>query len=299
MTTPAASTAPTRAANAVSDAVPAPSTAPSARRPYRSRVTGRQTFARAVYAEWAKIRSLRSTWITSGLALFLTAFFGAAIAITYAAEEAYSDAIDSITGGIVFGQIVISVQAALTVTGEYASGQIRSSLAAVPHRGRLLAAKAVVVSALAFLLGLVSVLVAWGASAPFLGEHAGSLTDPEYLGYFWGTGLAFTGIALMSLGLGFLLRSTAGTITVAVVLLFILDLPLGLAAMRWDVAAEIDGLLPGNSATAVQDPFARTVDWASSGTSFFLEQWQAAAVFAAWAIVPVIIGWIVLSRRDA
>lgn len=299
MTTPAATATSTRAASAVSDAVPAPGTAPSARRPYRSRVTGRQTFARSVYAEWVKIRSLRSTWITSGLALFLTVFFGAALAIAYAAEEAYTEAADNITAGIVFGQIVISVQAALIVTGEYASGQIRSSLAAVPHRGRLLAAKAVVVSALAFLLGLVSILVAWGVSAPFLGEHAGSLTDPEYLGYFWGTGLAFTGIALMSLGLGFLLRSTAGTITVAVVLLFILDLPLGLAAMRWDVAAEIDGLLPGNSARAVLDPFARTAEWGASGTPFFLEQWQSATVFAAWAIVPVIIGWIVLSRRDA
>ncbi|WP_127842784.1 ABC transporter permease subunit [Actinomyces wuliandei] len=299
MPTPAAAAAPTRAASAVSDTVPSPSTASSARRPHRSRITGRQTFIRAVYAEWVKIHSLRSTWITSGLALFLTASFGAAIAIAYAAEEAYSEAADSLTVGITFGQIVICVQAALIVTGEYASGQIRSSLAAVPHRGRLLAAKAVVVSALAFLLGLVSILVAWGVSAPFLGEHAGSLTDPEYLGYFWGAGLSFVGIALMSLGLGFLLRSTAGTITLAVVLLFIIQIPLGLLAMRWPQAAEAVGLLPGGASQAVSDPFSQIAQWGVSGTQYALEHWQAVTVFAAWAVVPVVIGWIVLSRRDA
>ena len=97
---------------------------------------------------------------------------------------------------------------------------------------RLLWAKALVISFVAFLLGSLSTLLSWAISAPFLGEHAGSLTDAHYLGFFWGSGLAYAGIALMTLGLGFLLRSTAGSLTVVTVLLFVIEIPLGLMAMN-------------------------------------------------------------------
>ncbi|MDU0349559.1 ABC transporter permease, partial [Actinomyces sp. MRS3W] len=200
----------------------------------------RQTFARAIRAEWVKVRSLRSTWITSAIAVGITVLLGAGIAIGYAGSAELADqAADTIISGNQFGQIVVAVLGALIITGEYSSGQIRSSLAAVPHRGRLLAAKALVVGVLGFLIGAVSTLLAWAVSAPFMDGHAGSLADPEYLGFVWGTGLSFAGIALMSLGFGFLLRSTAGAITVALTLLFVIDLPISLMSLKWDWAATL------------------------------------------------------------
>ena len=278
-------------------------TGEGAARPLRTRIQGRQTFARAVGSEWIKIRSLRSTWITSAIAIVTSVLIGAGLTIGMGKTAEYADtARYSLIAGTTLGQIVVAVLAALVITGEYSSGQIRSSLAAVPHRGRLLWAKALVISFVAFLLGSLSTLLSWAISAPFLGEHAGSLTDAHYLGFFWGSGLAYAGIALMTLGLGFLLRSTAGSLTVVTVLLFVIEIPLSLMAMKWEWAAKIIGLLPGKVAVAVTDPFQLTQTWGSQadgGAASFLEHSHAVLVFAAWALIPMLIGWIVFSRRDA
>ena len=277
-------------------------TGKGAARPLRTRIQGRQTFARAVGSEWIKIRSLRSTWITSAIAIVTSVLIRAGLTIGMGKTAEYADtARYSLIAGTTLGQIVVAVLAALVITGEYSSGQIRSSLAAVPHRGRLLWAKALVVSFVAFLLGSLSTLLSWAISAPFLGEHAGSLTDAHYLGFFWGSGLAYAGIALMTLGLGFLLRSTAGSLTVVTVLLFVIEIPLGLMAMKWEWATKIIGLLPGRVAGAVTDPFQLTQTWGSQagGATSFLEHSHAILVFAAWALIPMLIGWIVFSRRDA
>ena len=262
-------------------------------------IQGRQTILRSVRAEWVKLWTLRSTWITSFIAIALTVLFGAGLAAAFGQSEQYQDtAKESITAGLNFGQIVVAVLGALIITGEYSSGQIRSSLAAVPRRGQLLLAKAVVLAVVSFLLGSLSVFLSWAISKPFIGEHAGSLTDSHYAGHIWGSGLVFAVIALMALGLGFLLRSTAGTVTVIVSLLFIITAPLQLAASKWDWVFKIIGCLPSTVAQAVSDPFQRTTEWGGQGAQF-LTHGQAIAVFAAWALVPLIAAWFVFSRRDA
>ena len=292
-----ASAAPTAQAPARTAVGTAP--ASSVPRPAGPRIQGRQTILRSVHAEWIKFWSLRSTWITSFITIALTVLFGAGLTAALGQSEHYQDtAKNMITSGLTFGQVVVAVLGALIITGEYSSGQIRSSLTAIPHRGRLLLAKAVVLSVVAFLLGSVSVFLSWAISKPFIGEHAGSLTDSHYIGYIWGSGLVFATIALLALGLGFLLRSTAGTITVIVSLLFIISGPLQLAASKWPWIFKIIGCLPSTVAEAVSDPFQRTTEWGGQGAQF-LTHGQAIAVFAAWALIPLITAWIVFSRRDA
>ena len=111
------------------------------------RINGHQTFGRALRSEWIKIRSLRSTWVTSAVAMGVMVVFGAATAIGYhGIPEQVDQAKYQITSAAPFGYIIVAVLGALQVTGEYASGQIRSSLTATPHRGRLLMAKAAVVA---------------------------------------------------------------------------------------------------------------------------------------------------------
>ena len=278
------------AANAASNVIP---------RPTSLRIQGRQTILRSARSEWIKFWTLRSTWITSFIAIALTVLFGAGLAASLGQSEEYQDkAMNLITSGLTFGQIVVAVLGALIITGEYSSGQIRSSLAAVPRRGRLLLSKAVVLSVSSFLLGSVSIFLSWAISKPFLGEHAGSLTDSHYFGHIWGSGLVFVGIALMTLGLGFLLRSTAGAITVVVSLLFVITIPLQLAASKWEWINKVIGCLPSTVSESVSDPFQRTTEWGAQGVQF-LSHGQAVAVFAAWALVPLIIAWFVFSRRDA
>ena len=271
----------------------------SASHPAGPHIQGRQTLLRSVRAEWIKFWSLRSSWITSFITIALTVLFGAGLTAAFGRSEQYQDvAKNMITSGLTFGQVVVAVLGALIITGEYSSGQIRSSLAAVPKRGQLLLAKAVVLAVVSFLLGSLSVFLSWAISKPFIGEHAGSLTDSHYAGHIWGSGLVFAVIALMALGLGFLLRSTAGTVTVIVSLLFIITAPLQLAASKWDWVFKIIGCLPSTVAQAVSDPFQRTTEWGGQGAQF-LTHGQAIAVFAAWALVPLIAAWFVFSRRDA
>ena len=267
----------------------------TAARPLASTITGRQTLLRSIAAEWSKFWTLRSTWITSLVAVALIVLFSAGTAIGFAQSEKFQEvAKEMITFGLTFGRIVVAVLGALIITGEYASGQIRSSLAAVPRRGRLLLSKAAVLSVVAFLLGSGSVLLSWAISKPFLGEHAGSLTDWDYSAYILGSGLDCVGIALMALGIGFLLRSTAGAITVIVSLLFVADLPLQLMSQKWEWAGKLMECLPRSVAAALSD---LTINWSDGAR--FLTQGQAIAIFAAWAIIPVIAAWLVFSRRDA
>ena len=267
--------------------------------PTSLRVEGRQTVLRSVRAEWIKLWTLRSTWITSFIAIALTVLFGAGIAIASGQQQEGQEAAKNmITAGLSFGQIVVAVLGALIITGEYASGQIRSSLAAVPHRGRLLLSKAMVLAIVSFLLGSLSVFLSWALSKPFLGEHAGSLTDSHYAGHIWGSGLVFAGIALMTLGFGFLLRSTAGAITVVVSLLFVILLPLQLAAGQWSWVSKIIDCLPISVSSAVSNPLPAAAELGGEGAQF-LTHGQAIAVFAAWALVPLIAAWFVFTRRDA
>ena len=278
------------AVNAASNVIP---------RPTSLRFQGRQTILRSARSEWIKFWTLRSTWITSFIAIALTVLFGAGLAAALGQSEEYQDrAMNLITSGLTFGQIVVAVLGALIITGEYSSGQIRSSLAAVPRRGRLLLSKAVVLSVSSFLLGSVSIFLSWAISKPFLGEHAGSLTDSHYFGHIWGSGLVFVGIALMTLGIGFLLRSTAGAITVVVSLLFVITIPLQLAASKWEWINKVIGCLPSTVSSAVSDPFQNATQWGGDGVQF-LSHGQAIAVFVAWALVPLIAAWVVFSRRDA
>ena len=286
--TPASTAA--NAVNAASSVIP---------RPTGLHIQGRQTILRSARSEWIKFWTLRSTWITSFIAIALTVLFGAGLAASLGQSEEYRDkAMNLITSGLTFGQIVVAVLGALIITGEYSSGQIRSSLAAVPRRGRLLLSKAVVLSVSSFLLGSVSIFLSWAISKPFLGEHAGSLTDSHYFGHIWGSGLVFVGIALMTLGLGFLLRSTAGAITVVVSLLFVITIPLQLAASKWEWINKVIGCLPSTVSSAVSDPFQNATQWGGDGVQF-LSHGQAIAVFVAWALVPLIAAWVVFSRRDA
>lgn len=283
-----------------SDAAAPVTPTPTVTRTRTSVDVGRQTFARAVSAEWLKLTSLRSTWVTSLLTVLITAGAGVALAVAFANLDDDPVAWQMIPGGTTFGEIVVAVLGALVITSEYSSGQIRSSLAAVPRRTRFLAAKALVIAVWSFLLGAVSILVAWAISTPLMRAGTISLSDHRMLGFVWGGGLAYAGIALMSLGLGLLLRSTAGSVTLVVSLLFVVQIPLGIARLRWDWAAKAYELIPSTSVNAVVDPFSTQVEWAdAAGSPMWLSHTAAVGCFAAWSLVPLVLAWVVFTRRDA
>ena len=261
---------------------------PSPREPYRAGL--RQVLA----SEWTKIWSVRSTgW---SLLVAMVTVTGVAVLsgrtlLTHRSPAGVSaaDVVGVAMEGVVFGQLAICVLGATAITGEYGTGLIRSSLAAVPARGRLLLAKAVVVAAVAMVTGAFTGLVAFLVARPMIGSAAGgvSLTDPGVLRAVIGSGLYLAVLAVFSLAAGTILRHSAVTIT-----------------------ALILGVLLLPSVLAQFGTAGRTVSrWWPSHAGFQLLQadrlpgqvapWAGFAVFAAATAVLLAIAAALLARRDA
>ena len=153
----------------------------------------------ALHAEWTKVRTAPGViWLLAGAAV-LTAVVGAAAdaAVTCPAAGCVLDPAKTSLTGIDLGQAVVAVVAVLVISGEYSTGMIRVTLAAMPRRTTVLAAKAVILTGLVLVAGTVAVLVS---------VLAGRLILP-------GRGLTPAhGIALLSLGDGPVLRAAAGSV---------------------------------------------------------------------------------------
>lgn len=196
-------------------------------------------FMDTVHAEWIKLRSLRSTWYT--LACLFVVGLGIALLAANGADKVYQSATPaerlnwdptrhSLTSYTV-AQLIIGVLGILVVTSEFATGLMRTTLTAMPRRHRVLAAKVVVAAAVAVVAGQVLMFAAFLSSQPIIGHrgvpHAG-LGDPHVLSAVIGGGLYLTAIALLAVGLGVLVRDTAGAITILVGVIFLIPAMAGL-----------------------------------------------------------------------
>jgi ABC-type transport system involved in multi-copper enzyme maturation permease subunit len=188
-------------------------------------------------SEWIKLWSLRSTAWTLATLVVVTIGFStlASWATATLADKAHAtgplDVTDISLSGIAFGQLALVVLGVLVISGEYSTGAIRTSLTAVPHRIRFLAAKAAVFTAVAFGVGLIACAGSFAVGMTFFAAHqtAVSLGDPGVLRAVTGGALYLATSGLLGYALGVLLRHTAGAITLSVGLLFIA--PVVLAAI--------------------------------------------------------------------
>lgn len=199
-------------------------------------------------SEWAKFRSIRATAGLLGGALLATGaygyLFGTAAARDYAAasaaDRAAFDPTETAFRAILIAAVLVSAVGVLAVTSEYASGTMRVSATTVPRRGLLLTAKAAVVASATLVAGppmaLLSFVLSQAALAARGVPHA-ALGDPGVLRAIAGTGLFAALIGLYGLALGFLLRRSAGAVSLGT---FLLLLP-GMASLfpegvaRWIV----------------------------------------------------------------
>jgi len=162
----------------------------------------------------------------------------------------------------------------------------------VPRRGQVLAAKAVVLTGVLFVAGVVTAVAGWIGGNFFLDrEGVGvALSDDGVLRALLGNGLYLAGLGLFALGLGLLIRHTAAALTVGMALVLVVG---NLAyALPGEWGEWVTKLLPGNAGSAVAQvaPFA--------GNSM-LGPWTGFAVFAAETAAVLLAGWVVLRRRDA
>jgi hypothetical protein len=188
----------------------------------------RLTAVRVVRSEWAKLWSLRSTWITLGLGLLVLVAFGMLAALQYTSmtesgaqadpELADASTLTVALFGVPFAMIALGVLGVLTASGEYTTGLIRSTLAAVPARLPVLWAKAAVYGALAFVAGTVGAFAAFLIASGLLSESsiAMSISDTGVVRSLFGVGAYLGLVGVAGVALGALLRSTAGGISALV-----------------------------------------------------------------------------------
>lgn len=176
------------------------------------------TPARVLRSEWHKFWTLRSTWITLSAASLLILGTGLVMAIGHEpAGGGVGEVRDPVVLtllGVQFGQIILPVLGVLFSAGEYSTGMIRASLAAVPRRLPVLWAKATVFAAVALATTLVTVFATFLLAQIFLSDTdmAASLTEPGIAGAVAGTAVGLTLLGVLGLGLGALIRSVPGAI---------------------------------------------------------------------------------------
>jgi energy-coupling factor transporter ATP-binding protein EcfA2 len=189
-------------------------------------------------------------------------------------------------------QLAIGVLGVLVITGEHSTGMIRSTFMAVPKRLPVIWAKLAVFCSVTFVLMLAASFVAFLATQPILQQHGldKTLGDPHALRAVIGAALYLTVIGALGVGLGTLVRNTAGGIAAFVGILFVLP---GITALLPHATAEsVNRFLPLNAGSAVLT---------STFESFHhhLSPWAGFAVFCLYVAVTIAVAAIALVRRDA
>jgi len=285
-------------------------------------MTGTLSFGGVMRSEWIKLRSLRSTlWcyliivlLTVGLGLLIAGSLqdpaSGAKAATHDVQQ--STWVTVATLGIAFAQLVSAVLGALVITGEYGTGMIRSTFAAVPKRLPAIVAKALVFGVTSFIVALVGLVITAVVTAPLL--PAKGITPDFGDGKVW---LALVGgagyialIGLLALGIGLIIRSSAGGIAAALGLVLVVPLILQILSRvtRADWPANIAAFLPSNAGGklyeyqgAVAESLApgRPGAAASAANTITLDSWQALLVLLGWVVAAMVVGAILVKRRDA
>ncbi|MDQ1463140.1 MAG: type transport system permease protein [Actinomycetota bacterium] len=256
------------------------------------------TQSRVIASEWIKLRSLRSTFwsffAAAGIVIGLGLLFSLVREQNWnqmsQVDKALFDPTQTSLRGTYLAQLAIGVLGVLAVTGEYSTGMIRATLSAVPRRLPVLWGKLVVFAAAVFVVMGVSSLIAFEAGQAIMGSthHQASLSTPGALRAVIGGALFLTVICVLGIGLGFLLRSTAGAI--ATLFGLILVLPILVEALPSPWPQDITKFLPLGAGTVlmntVKDPT-------------MLSPWAGFGVFCLYAVAAIAAGAAMLKRRDA
>jgi ABC-2 type transport system permease protein len=249
----------------------------------------RYRFAQVARMEWIKLRSLRSTWWV--LAATVAGAVGIAVAVGVNTEDAAGDLTNNALAGISLGLLLAGVLGVLVMTGEYSSGMIRATLAAIPHRPLVLAAKAAVFGALALAAGEAAGFIAFFAGTAALPDRVPgpTLGQPGVLRAVVLGGAGYCLIGLLGVGLGAIIRHTPAAIAVLVG---------GVYVAAQFVAVLAHSLMPYLPVSIVANSLS-TVRPVPGEGFHFLSPWAGLAVLSLYAAAALGAGAWLLVRRDA
>lgn len=255
----------------------------------------------ALRVEWTKLRTVAGTgWLLAAVVL-LTVGLGVAssFAVSCSGVGCGQDPAKISLSGIAFGQAVVAVLAVSAVGGEYGTGMIRVTLAAIPRRSTVLAAKAAVIGALVLVAGSTAVLVSVLAGRFILpdngfteahGHAVLSLADGPVLRAAVGSVLYLVLVGLLSLGVATAVRDAAAAIGIVLGLLYLFPIVAAVVSDP-DWVERLQRISPMTSGLAVQ----ATTDL----DSLPIGPWAGLGVLGLWAAGALSGGGLLLRLRDA
>lgn len=255
----------------------------------------------AIRAEWTKVRSVSSTaWLLlATLALTVALSAAADAAVKYTPTGARPDITKLSLTGVYLGQALVAILAVLMISGEYSSGTIRVTLAAVPRRSVVLAAKATVLVAIVLPAAAVAMsaclllgrlVLPTSGFTPAHGYPLLSMADGSTLRAVVGSVLYLVLIALLGLGVATAVRDSAAAIGTVLGLLYVFPIVAALVGdSRWQ--RHLLQLSPMTAGLAIQD----TIDLRGVP----IGPWAGLGVLACWAGCALLAGGLVMWVRDA
>jgi len=257
------------------------------------RVDGHVTLPRVVASEWAKIWSLRSTPLVIMAAMLAMAAFGAIIGHN-TRHPAGLDPEDLVASGPLqgycLGQLLIGSLGVLVVSGEYSTGMVRATFAAVPRRLPVLLAKLIVFTAVVACAMVAASVAAFFIAQAFLSGYRPTyaLSEPDVLRVVVGTGVYLTLIGLLGGAIGWIVRSTPGALVTLFAVILVLPVLLLLFHGAW--ADHASAWLPTGAGAAFST---------SLHTPGELAPWTGLAVMVTWVAAAYAVAAFLLHRRDA
>lgn len=247
-------------------------------------------FAHILRAEFCKLRSVRSTYWTLGVAVVANVGLAAILAIFLPSHMANLDPVRLSLGGVHLSQVAFGVLGVLVITSEYDTGMIHATLSAVPRRRLMLAAKTIVFAVTALIVGVVACFAAYFVFQAFLTEDSlrSSIADPGVLRAVIGGGLYLTVLGLFGLGLGAIIRGSAGAIAALFALIFVPPLLLELFPKSWQDT--IGPYVPMEAGSQI---------YVLHHETGALGAWSGFGVFCLYAAVALGVGFFLINHRDA
>ena len=277
----------------------ATTTAPALRLSALPPATGRAGLPGALRSEFTKLRSVRSTYWTLLALVVVSIGIGAAISAGSANQpHSAGDGFDATQVSLIaffeLGQLVIAVLGALTITSEYSTGMIRTSLTAMPRRGTVYAAKAAVFGAVALVVSLVTSFLAFFVGQAILhGTVHATLSQPDVLRAIVGSALFVTVVGLIAFGVGAIIRHSAGAITTVIGMMFIIPIIVQVLPQTWRY--DLIRFLPDSAGRVISI----TVMPSGGEVYHMWSAWPQFAVTAVYAVVLLAIGAYLFRKRDA
>jgi ABC-2 type transport system permease protein len=266
--------------------------------PLAARASARPaTLVNALAAEWSKLASLRSTYLTLGLGLLLSVGTTALVCLALGStQDDWSPDFSPVTTsmiGTIWALIIYAVFGVLVASREYSGGLIRLTLTATPRRGRVLGAKLALAGVTMLVFGLLTTVGMFLVGQAVLGAYGMPTTDlgdADARRMVLGLGVVMPFFPIVGLALGVLLRSTAGAITAVLGLLWLPEV-FGEFLPTW-LQKHVLSLLPSNAMDSITnahiEPSATNVDPV-----------VGAVIAGAWLVAIVGAAYVALVRRDA